>query len=320
MRNESETPVAGLNNVEIMALKIATGSPELKDLNSRQLENIARIVITQRLSEELKLKADIAGTDYAMEKEIFLLQSGHSGSEYTNMAYRKGLGLLEKYCSRHNLNILLLNYAQADDFIYSLKGAANSKRLTIAAVSAFYSYMERRNSSIRNPIRGTKARPVSRTVREIEIPDDEDMAMILDFLPEQERLAVYIMAYRGLRVGALNKLKIWGTHYQSSSKGKDISGEFPFGILASIRKSEYFNKLPFSNLSTNAIKLRVYRQTQKLHKEGKIKASYSAHDFRHYYAVTEYGKDKDIYKLSRLLDHTNIATTQAYLRSLKVEI
>jgi integrase/recombinase XerD len=58
----------------------------------------------------------------------------------------------------------------------------------------------------------------------------------------------------------------------------------------------------------------------RLQKEGKINAAYSAHDFRHYFAVSEYQKDKDIYKLSKLLDHTNISITETYLKSLKIEI
>jgi site-specific recombinase XerD len=306
--------------VENMALKIAKEAPELKDLNSEQLDQIAKIVITQRLTNELNEKANIADVDYRMEKEVFLLQAGKSGSHHTTMSYRNSLKLLERYTKRNNLNILQLTYGQADDFMYTLTGSPNSKRLIIAGVSSFYSYMERRNATIKNPIRGTKARPTAKTIKEINIPDDDEMPIILNSLPELERLAVYIMAYRGLRIGALNKLKVWGSHYQSYSKGKDINGEFPLAILTAIKQSDFDNKLPFANFTTNALKLRIYRQTQKLVKAGKINSAYSGHDFRHYYAVSEYKKDKDIYKLSKLLDHSNIAITETYLKTLKVKI
>jgi integrase len=128
------------------------------------------------------------------------------------------------------------------------------------------------------------------------------------------------MAYRGLRVGALKELKIWGSKYQSYSKGKNIFGEFPIEVLTNIKSSDLNNKTPFEKLSTNALKLRIYRQTLKLYREGKIMAAYSAHDFRHYFAVSEYEKDKDIYKLSKLLDHTNISITETYLKSLKIAV
>jgi len=128
------------------------------------------------------------------------------------------------------------------------------------------------------------------------------------------------MAYRGLRIGALNKLKVWGAKYQSVSKGKSIFGEFPIEVITNIKSSPLSNKTPFETLTTNALKLRIYRQTIRLHREGKIQAAYSAHDFRHYFAVAEYQKDKDIYRLSKLLDHTNISITESYLRSLKVAV
>jgi integrase len=207
---------------------------------------------------------------------------------------------------------------QADDLIYSLNGSPNTKNLIIAGISSFYSYMERRHSVIKNPIRGTKARPVKKPVKEIKVPNEIELITILNELPELERMAIYIMAYRGLRIGALNKLKVWGTKYQSYSKGKSIYGEFPIEVICNIKSLEMFNKTPFESLTTNALKLRIYRQTSKLYKAGKIMDAYSAHDFRHYFAVTEYEKDKDIYRLSKLLDHTNISITEAYLRSLKL--
>jgi integrase len=216
--------------------------------------------------------------------------------------------------------MFLMTYAQADDFIYSLTGSPNSKRLTIAAISSFFSYLERRHSSIKNPMRGTKARPTSKAVKELEIPDEIEVMTILNEIPELEKMAVYVMAYRGLRVGGLNKLKVWGNHYKTVSKGKSIQGEFPIEVICNIKTSMLDRNTPFSSLTTNALKLRIYRATMRLQKEGKIRSAYSAHDFRHFYAITEYQKDRDIYKLSKLLDHSNIMITETYLISLKFAI
>ena len=310
----------GKTTVENMALMIANQSPELKDLNQEQLEQIARIVITQNLTNELNNKSKIANIDIKKEKTMFLMQSSRTGSEYTQSSYFKAIKELERYTNKNGLNILLLTPGQADDFIYSLSGSPNTKGLIIAGVSSFYSYLERRYSVIKNPIRGTKARPVKKPVRELEVPSEMELRTILNELPELEKMAVYIMAYRGLRIGALQNIKIWGNKYQSVSKGKSIYGEFPVEVILNIKAYEHFNKSPFQGFSTNALKLRIYRQTQKLHKEGKIMAAYSAHDFRHYFAVSEYENNKDIYKLSKLLDHTNISITEGYLKSLKVNI
>ena len=51
-------------------------------------------------------------------------------------------------------------------------------------------------------------------------------------------------------------------------------------------------------------------------KAGQVKAVYSCHSFRHFFAVTEYKKDHDIHRVKELLDHSSIAITDRYLRSL----
>jgi integrase/recombinase XerD len=43
------------------------------------------------------------------------------------------------------------------------------------------------------------------------------------------------------------------------------------------------------------------------------------HNIRHYFAVSYLRNGGDLYRLSRLLGHTNITTTQVYLRSMAVE-
>ena len=307
-------------DVENMALKIARESPKLEDLNGGQLEGIAKMVIARRLAGELNDKANIADIDYEAEKALFLGTAGKTGSEYTRLTYGGALRELEGYAGKNGINILLMNCGQADEFIRSLGGSPNGRRLTAAAVSSFYSFLARRHPAIKNPVRGTRARPAGRAVRDIEIPGDGDMNVLLASLPELERTAVYVMAYRGLRVGALNRLKIWGGRYQAYSKGKEIYGEFSADILNGIRTSGLNHKTPFKGYSTKALSLRIYRATRKLYEAGKIGAAYSAHDFRHYYAVSQYLADKDIYKLSKLLDHSNIAVTETYLRSLKLGI
>ena len=306
------------NNVDFIVQKIARESPQLKDLNNEQLEIIARHVITERLIKEMSDKADIADIDLQNEISLFIQQAGRTKSIATKTVYREALAILTRYARKNNINILMMNYAQADDFIYSLSGAPKSIRLKVAAISSFYSFLERRHSTVKNPIRGTKARPQDKTVKNLEIPTDEEMPVILDSLPDYEKLAVAVMAYRGLRVGSLFRLKIMNNGYQAVSKGKEIYGDFSDDIMTMIKNSPLNNISPFGDYSTGALKVRIIRATNKLYKAGKINAPYSAHDFRHYFAVSEYKKDKDIYKLSKMLDHSNIAITQNYLKSIKL--
>jgi site-specific recombinase XerD len=302
--------------VENMVLQISKNSPTLNDLTQEQLEILSRIVITQNLTNELNLKSKLVNINYKMERDMFLLQVSRTGSEYTQTSYFKSLKQLERYTKKNDINMLEVSPRQIDDFIYSLSGSSNTKNLIISGISSFYSYMERRYSVIKNPVRGTRSRPKIKPVRELEIPDEIDLFTILNTLPELEKLSVMMMSFRGLRVGSLKNLKIWGNKYQSVSKGKMIYGEFPIEVITSLNG----NRSPFENMTTNSLKLRIYRHTTKLYNEGKIKSPYSCHDFRHYFSVTEYLKDKDIYRLSKLLDHSNISVTENYLRSLKVEV
>ena len=121
---------------------------------------------------ELNNKAKVANINYKDEKTIFIMTASRTGSEYTQSSYRKALKELERYTNKNNINILQLTPGQADDFIYSLTGSPNSKNLIIAGISAFYSYLERRYSVIKNPIRGTKARPAKKPVKDIEVPSE----------------------------------------------------------------------------------------------------------------------------------------------------
>ena len=208
----TETPAA---NVQDMALRIAREAPTLADLNNDQLEQIARIVMTQRLTQELHTAANLAGIDYEKEKAVFLSNAGQS--EHTRRGYKLAIARLDAWAARHNVNPLELTAAQADDFIYSLRNEKNEKtgkenspatiRLTTAAVSSFFTFLHRRHVSIENPFRGTKARPKEKAVRKLAVPSEKEVKTMLKALPPMEAAAVSIMAGLGLRAGGLSTLE-----------------------------------------------------------------------------------------------------------------
>ncbi len=70
-------------------------------------------------------------------------------------------------------------------------------------------------------------------------------------------------------------------------------------------KTSYVNKSLYSNLKEAFYKKR-------------LKEKISSHSARHLFAITYYNETKDIYRLSRLLYHTKITTTQIYLKKLNV--
>jgi hypothetical protein len=73
--------------------------------------------------------------------------------------------------------------------------------------------LERRYEGIENPFRGTKARRSREKVKELKVPTEKEVEAIISGLDKYERSAAGIMAYRGLRVGALPTLERKGEKY-----------------------------------------------------------------------------------------------------------
>jgi site-specific recombinase XerD len=312
--------------VQEMALRIAREAPDLADLNGEQLEQIARMVMTQRLTDELHTAANLAAVDYSKERETFL---NDAKSSHTRRAYTSALARLETWASREGINPLAMNAMQADQFIRYLKEegrAAASTRRDIAAASAFFSFMERYHAAIKNPIRGTRIRPPNENKKEAVIPSRKDYKTITANVPITERAIIATLALRGLRAGALPTLEKKGGKYHGKSKGKTLKeGEtegitLPPAVIETIKAAGLDVKKPFVWIKANAIERRINYHIGKLYAAGKIADAYSCHDFRHFFAVNEYRKDKDILRVSKLLNHAGTHITDKYLRSLGVTL
>jgi len=301
-----------------MAMRIKREAPTLADLNNEQLEQIARLVMAQRLTAELNKQVDMAGINYQSEKETFLNNAGKTASKHTRAAYKNGLSRLEQWTETQGINILELTPAQADNFIYAMKGnrAAASIRLDTAAASSFFTWLHRRHNAIENPFRGSKARPAKKAVKKIEVPTAIEIKTIIKELKPELSAAAAVMAYRGLRAGALPTLIISGGRFTAQSKGKDITGEIPAAALGAIKAASLPLRSAFSNILANTLEKQIARAIKKLYEKGKVKACYSCHDLRHFYAVTEYKKDHDIHRVSKLLNHASIQVTEHYLKSI----
>jgi site-specific recombinase XerD len=248
-----------------------------------------------------------------------LNNAGRTGSKHTRRSYAADLGRMEAYAEKAHISPLELTPMRADDFIYGMKGeaAAASVRRDVAACSSFFTWLERRHEGIKNPFRGTKARPALKAEKPPAIPNAAEVKKILAALPAYEAGAVSVMVFRGLRIGGLPGMEISGGRFKTRSKGKTISGELPGNSLAAIKAANAPDKRrPFDGITQEALARRIEYRIGKLHKAGKIRAAYSCHDFRHFYAVIEYRKDKDIKRVQGLLFHSGIQITDRYLRGL----
>ena len=127
------------------------------------------------------------------------------------------------------------------------------------------------------------------------------------------RAAVAAMAYRGFRVGALPGLVVHNRRFTTASKGKAWQGELPPRVVRALAP---LGVRPFAGLNHRSIANAFKRLTKRMAAEGAIAHAYSVHDLRHHFAIQEYRKDKDIYRVCKLLNHSDVKTTMVYLQSL----
>jgi len=305
-----------IKNIKEMAAILAT-YPAPDEWTLGQKKQAIQFAALLDAAQKMIAAANLAGIDYQAEKQKFLENAGRTQSVHTRIAYKAGLDRLDTWAATKKINVLELTPAQADDFIYSLKGSASaSVRLNVAAASSFFTWVHRRHTAIDNPFRGTKARPAKKAERETVIPSASEVEIMIRELPAYEAAAVAVMAYRGLRAGILPTLSIIGDRFFGHSKGKDVSGAIPPMVLDTIKAAKLPLRKPFGEVLPNTLEKRIVRAIAKLHKSGKIQAVYSCHDLRHFFAVTEYQKDKDIHLVSKLLGHASILVTENYLRGL----
>ncbi|WP_281818874.1 tyrosine-type recombinase/integrase [Brachyspira pilosicoli] len=301
-----------------------------------QNNNINNNIITEEQAELLTKQANylnildymkeeqlIKQIDYETEKENFFKQCSKTKSNHTKRQYKNGLNKLEEYCSMNNKNILFIKAREADDFITEVNSSELSNlsiRALVSSCSSFFSFLERRYPFIKNPFRGTKTRPPVKNKKRLEVPTKKEIELIIkDISDPLIKMAIIFIMECGVRVGALPKLEIRNNKYYSYSKGKEISWKVTDKVIKELKKNNLTFNAPFKNKSSEVIRNIFYRSSKRLYEQGKIKAAYSIHDIRHYFAVTLYKQTRDIELIRKALNHSNIAITGLYLRSLEVE-
>jgi len=307
--------------LEDLIERLSQHSPRLEDLSPRQLEDLGRLVIVTKLGDDLRRRVALSRIDCAAELKTFLAVASPSGSWATAQAYARGLDRLDRWVFRRGLDLLGLTPHQADDYIYALRlegRCPGSIRLDVAGPSAFFSYLERRYDVVSNPFRGTRARPAYRPHRPLAIPSTAEVDVLVRTARPDLRAAILCLSQRGLRVGALPDLVLKGHDFSGWSKGTPVSGQMPEAVVEAIRAAGLPASRPFRGLTAHQLGDRIRGHGQRLAAQGLVATVYSAHDYRHYFAVQDYRIHKDIYRLKQLLGHSDLRNTERYLRSLNL--
>ena len=312
----------GEARVKVLAKRIAE-VPELAALDAATQERIAKLVTIDELKGKMKAAADLERIDYPAERARFVQRASKTGSERTRALYDKALGRLEAWCAVQGLSPLELTPARADDWIESEKAegrAAATVRLDVSGCSAFWTWLERRHAELRNPFRGTRARPAKKAARILAVPSDVEIRELEAAAAPWLRAAVVFMGQGGLRVGGLHGLSVNGSRWVTVTKGKEQSGKVPEEARAAIVAAGLPLRSPFGDYATAKISKAFEYQARKLLAEGRTRARYSVHDLRHAFAVRHYRAGKDIYATSKALGHAGVSVTETYLRSLGEDV
>jgi integrase len=299
--------------------KLAHGLPEFAELDPASQEKVARVLAFEEMKGKLKHAVDLERIDYSAERARFIERASRTGSKRTRSLYAAALARLEAWCAPRGLSPLELAPALADDWISDLKRLGRSPatvRLDVSGASAFWTWLERRHPQLRNPFRGTRERPALRMVRKLETPNTQEIEAMMSEADPLLRSAIAVMAHVGLRVGALPGLSIHGERFTTITKGKEQGGRMPEEARGEIERAGLSLRSPFAATTAPRIAARFVYLVGKLYARGRLRARYSVHDLRHFFATRFYEETKDIYRLEKALGHATIGVTEAYLRSL----
>ena len=332
-------------NDAAMLLKFSRENPGA--LPEEILQLIAKFAIIQDGANRIIATADIHELkEHFPEWTKLFLDSRNS--EQTRRAYERAINLFLKFCEAENVEPVTLKYSDAVKFSQSPyltkkqgcfeSRAPESIRRDLAAVSSFYTELTKfSDSKINNPFIRLENKPKKQLTHIKNVPDADELETILKNTSGIVKAAIYIMAKRGLRVGALKYLHLQSkegrTFFNTLTKGKEQTGELTADIVECISAAGLQKIKPFSELSTPNLTMKIERALDKLAAAGLITGQeaelkvngkiqtrqisvYSCHSFRHFFAVSEYKKDRDIERLRKLLNHADISTTQCYLQSL----
>ena len=310
-------------------------SRDLKNLNDKELEYITKQLLVDQLKDELKTEIKMSKSDLDSLQDRWL--SGFN-SDATRETYGKSLQIFFDWLDLKGLSVFKLNSIDIDDYvsyIYKQYDMNNSIRERIAAVSSFFSFLERNDIISKNYFKGCRRPPRPFETKESdEIPDEEQLHIIEENLKEELRAegkgsagkqrqarvllaVVTVMKYHAIRCGALPSLTIDKTgRYRALSKGSEVKGQLDHRAADTLKTLGFDQAKPFKEMKVNSIQKSFERFCKRLYAAGEIRAVYSLHDLRHYAAVKHYDNGKDIIATQRFLGHSSVAITQGYLAGL----
>ena len=263
-------------------------------------------------------------------------------SENTRTTYQRECRRLFSWVERQGIHLLQMRRAEVNRFKEWLRSryADNTVRLTLAAGSSFFSYLEAEQYVERSPfshityprkqykkaVQTDQGSPVpvmnaaenASIFAELERRSQADAATIGEKQARNgaRRLLpiVHFLSTYGLRVGDVLTVRIEkGNRFSYRGKGGRITSRELLPETAAFLSGK---REPFAGIGKSTVQQGIKRLTAELVRRGGIRHAYSAHDFRHYFAVELYREVGDVYAVKEALGHATVSVTEVYLASL----
>ncbi|HUX36571.1 MAG TPA: tyrosine-type recombinase/integrase [Rectinemataceae bacterium] len=295
--------------------------------------------------------AKAAKFDRRQAVEEFLID-GRRGPR-TQAAYRLALDKLFAYADMMGIPLIGMTRADANRFRKWLeerpaknrggKLKANSQRLVLAAVSAFWKYLEVTGVVQTNPWAGLalprhefKHRPRPEGDEPtVPVMSDKEYEEILNELDArrgmkavttgQSRMKesarrllpfVRLLGETGLRLGDALSMKL---EEDGKASFKTKGGKVRVLTLPEemARQFKVGPQRPFADWNLDSTGAAIARLGAMLHDQGRVRYAYTAHDFRHRFAMKVYKETRDVLAVQRALGHASLGVTQVYLQGFE---
>ncbi len=265
-------------------------------------------------------------------------------SSTTRKNYQLAISDFFRYIKGIGVHPLLITAEHVDRYMITLKSkySANSIRMKMSSCSSFYSTMKRYGHIKMNPFLGAdlpqqEYKKAVKTNQKNNVPvmSSQELEAIKDRIfrkmqnsgnrscdqksrksAHQLFYALHFMSTYGLRAGAIQMIRIERNRFTYTTKGSKSS--FREMTEETLQLMGGRSGQIFKGYAIRTMQGSLTRITRELKSNEKIRHAYSCHDLRHFYAVTHYKEHKDIYLLSRVLDHASINITQIYLAGLGI--
>ena len=323
------------------AIRKLLDSPTIKELPAEQVERIARLCLVDKLKDELSKEVDRFVLDEKKTKKLITKWLNGYASHNTRTAFRRGIDTFLSFIG--GKNILDVDTQTVDDFVASLKRqeyANNTVLQIVHACSSFFSTLKRWEYIKQNPFERVKLprKKIEIKTRD-QIPTNHELDLVEVYARQcintemgkgsatRRRGGVYaltavrFMRSYGWRLDAISNLEvnIHSKTYKTVSKSQTIKGELSEGLIRLIKKYKLNPERPFDGYSTMAFRQWWRRMFLNQKFRSKVKKRFTIHAIRARFAVDLYKDTKDIYLVSKKLNHANIVVTQTYLSSLREE-